>query len=49
MIAQTVSQLAALLATLPPDAVVIAKEPPFTGVKLVPQDSGKVLVAPIRD
>ena len=49
MIAKTVSELTALLASLPPDAVVFSVEPPFSGVKLVPQDSGGVLVAPIRD
>lgn len=43
---RTVGALREALAALPDDAVPMTPEPPFTGVKLVPQNSGKVLICP---
>jgi hypothetical protein len=39
----TVGELIEALEKFPPEYGVIALEPPFTGVKLVPQASGKIL------
>lgn len=44
-IARTVDELIAVLSELDPQAVPTSHEPPFTGVKVVLQDSGKVMLA----
>lgn len=44
-IARTVAELINELAKLPPEAVPHSHEPPFTGVKIVPGDNGRVYIA----
>lgn len=44
-IVRTVSELVAVLGQLDPNTVPTSHEPPFTGVKVVPQDNGKVYIA----
>jgi hypothetical protein len=47
-ICRTVAELIEALKTLPPDAVPMAQEPPFTGVQVIPQDSGRVYLASLH-
>ena len=45
-ICRTVADLIAELSKLPPDTVPLSHEPPFTGIKVVPQEGGgKVMLA----
>lgn len=44
-IARTVGELIAILSEMDPSAVPMSHEPPFTGVKVVAQDNGKVMLA----
>jgi hypothetical protein len=48
--ASTVADLIEELKAFPPEARVISLEPPFTGVRVVDQDNGSLLLcAPERD
>lgn len=50
MICKTVGELIAELQKLPSETVPISLEPPFNGVKLVPDHNGKVLFGrPLQD
>lgn len=44
MIANTAGQLIDILSKLDPDTVVMTIDPPFDGVKVVPQGDGKALI-----
>jgi hypothetical protein len=48
MIVTTVADLIRELSKLPANTVPISLEPPFTGVKIVQQDNGKVLLSSPR-
>ncbi len=43
---KTVGELIEALKELPADAQPISLHPPFDGVRLVPQDSGHILICP---
>jgi hypothetical protein len=49
MIIKSIAVLIEELKKLPQDSVPVASEPPFEGVRLVPQPDGKVLIASLRD
>jgi hypothetical protein len=42
MEAKTVAELIAVLETLPREATVFTRSPPFTGVIVIPQENGSV-------
>lgn len=44
-ICRTVAEIITVLGDLDPATIPISHEPPFTGVKVVPQDNGKVYIA----
>ena len=50
MICRTVAELIVELQKLPPETVPLSLEPPFDGVRLVPDANGKVLFGrPLAD
>lgn len=48
VICRTAAELIEALKKLPPDTGIYTREPPFTGVSVVPQGDGKLLFAPPR-
>lgn len=47
-ICHTVAELIEFLGELDPNAVVMSHEPPFTGVYVVPQSTGQILIASLH-
>lgn len=49
VICRNAGELIKALAEFEAGATVFASEPPFTGIKLVPQSNGKLLIASLYD
>lgn len=45
-VAETIGNLMALLGMFDPHRTPVTIEPPFTGVRVIPQESGSILIAP---
>jgi len=48
-IARTIGELISILSDMDPNTVPMSHEPPFTGVKVVEQNNGKVMIASLWD
>jgi hypothetical protein len=49
VVCNTVGELIAALSKIPPETIPIGIEPPFDGIKVVPQTNGKVLFGRPRE